>query len=685
MPQGNVKQKQNLTEYDLKAIVDAEIEWSMGYVGGELSGERQTAMDYYLGNPYGDEVDGRSQVVTSEVADTIEWILPDLLRVFTTTDEAVEFQPMEENDEEAAKQESDAVNYVFYKENKGWLSFYTWFKDALLQKNGILKCYWEETEKEEREEYKGLTDDEMVMLLEDPELKVIESSDPYLININGIPTEATDIVCIRTSVEGITRVIPVPPEEFLISRDAYNCYPESARFCAHRVRKTATQLIEEGYDPKIVDTIPSDEGYSYNDERITRRHLEDETPDTEVSTMDRSMRTFWITECYLKVDYDNDGIAELRKVTRAGDHLLDNEPVDRIPFHSVTPVILTHKFFGLSISDLVEEIQKIKSTILRSVLDNFYITNNREKVVNERVNLSDLLTSRPGGIKRVSGETEVQSAIMELNINPIGADGYALMEYMDKIKRDRTGVDENTQGMSPDVLARINNGVLAASTEAAKQRIALIARIFAETGVKSLFLHIHELMQKHQTKAKWMRIRGKWAEINPSEWRKRENMTVNVGLGTGSREQQMMGAGQLLEIQQKVVENGGMGVLTTPSRIYNGLEKFVESMGFKSAETFFLDPESKEAQQLKQQKGPPKPDPSQQAIEATLKIEMGKIQQKNQADQQKAQNEMRKLIQNNLQFQQEQSLKTEQMLRENTAKMTELELKFDQNVPGSVV
>lgn len=654
----------------------------MGYVGGEISDQRAQNMDYYLGEPYGNEIEDRSQVITREVADTIEWMMPDILRVFTTSDRAVEFEPVGPEDEEQAKQETDVVNYVFYKENQGFLIFYSWFKDALLSKNGIVKCFWDEAEVETREEYSAKNDDELAFLLQDPELEVVEKEE-FIDELTGLM--AYNLVCKRTQKKGRVNVLPVPPEEFLISKDANSPYTNSARFVGHRVRKTASDLIEMGYDPDEVDGLPYDDGYAYNDERISRRNLEDETPDSELVTLDRSMRTIWIVECYIRADYDGDGIAELRKITKAGNKMLDNEPVDRIPFHSITPIILTHKFFGLCPADFVKDIQIQKSTVLRNIFDNFYILNNSQKVINDNVNLADLLTSRPGGVVRTQGQGPVQNDIMEMPVKPIGADGYNLMEYLDNIRKDRTGIDENIQGLSPDVLAKTTNGALAASAEAAKQRIALIARVFAETGVKDLFQHIHELLIKHQDKAKVVKLRGKWVEVLPTEWKHRENMTINVGLGTGSREQQMMGAAQLVQEQKEIVATGGMGVLTTPGRMFNAYAKFSESLGYKNADLFFLDPDSEEAQQWAQKRAQDQanqPPPPEMQL---LQVEMAKVQQRAQESQDKAQLELQKIAFESQKFQAQLSQQITESMNQMAAKLTELELRYQQNVPGSRV
>lgn len=327
----------------LKSIVDREISDAAGYIGGDLSSQRSQALDYYLGEPFGNEVEGRSQVVSRDVADTIEWIKPSLLKTFAASDQAVRFDPEGPEDEEQADQETDYCNYVFYKENEGFLILYSWITDALLQKNGVVKVYWDETKETTREAYRGLDEDEFLQLSSDPELDPVEHSEETVgeevMTEVGIVRQVStlhDVVFRRTRKRGKVTIDPVPPEEFLVARSHNSLSLKDCPFVAHKVERTFSQLIEMGYDRSLVESLPADSDVPDNDEEIARRHLSDEsTPDQRA---DKSMRKVKVYECYIRVDYDDDGIAELRKVTYAGKEILDNEEVDRIPFEAITPV-----------------------------------------------------------------------------------------------------------------------------------------------------------------------------------------------------------------------------------------------------------------------------------------------------------------------------------------------------------
>jgi len=611
-----------MEDTELKAIVNAEIRSAMGYMGGDLSNQRAQAMDYYLGEPFGNEMEGRSSVVSREVAETIEWIMPSLMRIFSSGDKAVEFDPVGVEDEPQAEQETDYCNYIFYKKNEGFLILYTWFKDALLQKNGIIKPYCEKKEESSREEYQGLTDGEWTILLSDPELEATAHSERMItVEVMGqqLPVKVHDAVFRRNRVSHDIVIDNVPPEEFLITSKAKSPDPKKAFFTAHRSKKTISDLLEMGYDEATVKSLPSDDHINTEAEYIARRNITDELSNNVSSTQDKSMREVWVYECYIKVDYDGDGKAELRKVTMAGNEILDNEETDRIPFCSLTPIILTHKFFGLSIADLVRDLQLIKSTIWRQILDNLYLNNNSMIGAQDgRVNLDDLLTRRPGGVVRTM-DSPGQN-LMPIVPPPLPTEAFNMISYLDEVKETRTGVGKQFQGLNADILKEANIPAVQGLLSAAQQRVEMIARIFAETGVKQLFMDIHELASKYQNIPEVVKLKNNWVEVDPREWRQRTNMTVSVGLGSASKDQQLIAINSIITDQTNLAQNGGLGVLVKPENIYNALKKKAHINGFKNADEFFSDPS-------RAPPAPPQgPSPEEMALQAQMQIEQGKRQ-----------------------------------------------------------
>lgn len=608
--------RRKMTEDDLKAIMGAYIQQAVGYVGSEVQDARRKALDYYHGEPFGNEMEGRSQVISTEVRDTIEWIMPSLLRIFTSGDKVVAFEPVGPEDEQGAEQETDYVNHVVMKDNPGFQILHDWFKDALLQKNGIVKAWWDTEKDEDKESYEGLTDEEFALLLQDEEIEPTEHTQRE----DGLH----DVTVMRTKSTGRIHIENVPPEEFLISPRAKSI--KTAPFVGHRSRKTASELILEGYSKEVVDGLPSWNDASDNAEE-TSRFSKDEDEVGRHSVLDDSMREIWVTECFVRIDYDGDGIAELRKVCVAGNYaseILENDEVDKTPLYSITPIMMPHKFFGVSLSEIVEEIQQIKSVLWRNALDNMYFANlGRYEIAEPGIGentIEDLLTARPGGVVR----TRVPGMLTALQTPLLGDSAFKMLEYADTVKENRTGVTRYNQGLDANSLNKTATGVQQIQA-AAMQRIELIARVFSETGVKDMFLAVHELSRKHSQKARTIRLRNEWTPIDPREWKKRADMTVQVGLGTGNRDQQMAMMGHVIELQMKFAEMGAP--LVQPKNMYHAATKFAELAGYRQPEQFFSDPEKQPPQE-------PPPDPRMIEAQANIQAKQAETQAKVQGKQQ---------------------------------------------------
>ncbi len=606
-----------LTELEVGSIVSSEIKASLGYIGSDITEQRQKSLEYYFGEPFGNEQEGRSQVVSTDVSDVIESILPTLLRTFAASDEIVKCEPVTAEDEEVAKQASDYLNYIFNKDNDGFITLYTLFKDALIQKNGVAKIYWDNSTKRERESYERLSEDEYTMLLDEDGVEVKEHTeyddesavkerdkvleevaqlgqavDPMMLDqLENAPIPMLhDVVIERIETFGKVKIEAIPPEEFLIERRAKSI--QDANFVAHRTTVTRTQLIEAGFDHDKVYSLPSDTQDKYNEEKITRfRNLD---YDYDSNAGEASTDEISIFECYIRIDEEGDGIAKLRKVTLAGTEgytVLDNELCDSIPFVSVTPIIVPHRFYGRSVSEMTEDLQLIKSTVMRQLLDNMYLTNNnRVAVMDGQVNLDDLLTNRPGGVVRTKGSPG--QVMMPMQTQTINSQAFPMLEYLDTVREQRTGITRYSQGMDADSLNKTATGVNTILSQA-QMRVELIARIFAETGVKDMFLKMFELIVKHQDKERIVKIRNNFVPFRPMEWRNRCNISISVGLGTGSRDQQLSILNNILQTQLKGLELQGSsdGPMVNLRNIYNTLSKIVENAGLKNPNAFFTDPD----------------------------------------------------------------------------------------------
>ena len=626
---------EKLTEEELVTRIGSEIADSLGYMGDTISTQREKAMQYYYGLPFGNEVEGRSQFVDSTVQDTVEWIKPSLMRVFASGDEMVKFSPHGPEDVEMAKQATDYVNYVFTKDNPGWEILYSWFTDALLSKNGIVKVWWDEYAEDQREEYRNLEDIEFSMLISDDNVEVIEHTE---YEYDGLPRH--DVVIKRSSYNGKIRIENVPPSEFLISRESKNI--QDARFVCHRVIKTLSELREmypdESLEPGDLGGGGGDDMGAFSAEALERYRFDGSARYWEGlgggdAYGEEGLRTYWLHESFLKTDFDGDGITELRKVCTVGSKVLANEEVDSVPFVSITPVKIPHKFFGLSIADLVMDLQLMKSTLMRNLMDNMYNQNfGRFAVLEGQANLDDLLTQRPGGVVRVKSP----NAVTPLATPALQPYSFQMLEYLDGIREARAGTSKMSQGLDENALTSHTTATAVnAVMNAAQSRIELVARNFAETGVKDLMIRIYELLYKNQDKERVVRLRNEWVPVRPDVWNGSYDCTVSVALGNGNKDQQMMHLSQMLSFAGEAMK-GGLRIVSEQN-MYNLGASLVKAMGFQNVDDFLTDPS-----QLPPEQKSPSPDEQAKLMEAEVKkqeleIKAAEVQLKAQKIQQEYQ------------------------------------------------
>ena len=674
---------EKITDDKLRGIINSEINNAIGFMGSNLTSQRKKSMEYYMGEKLGTEIDGRSQVVSTDVADTIETILPNLLRIFTASDQVVKCEPVKSEDVPLADQATNYINYIFNKDNPGFTILYTWFKDALVEKNGIVKVYWDDSTSVEQETYENLNDQEYQLLLDDENVEIVEEEsfldEKMKAAMDLLLVEATkqgrqveeepdpmlhNCIIKRTSRGGKVKVENVPPEEFLIQRTTKSI--EDATFVAHRVMKTRSDLIEMGFDREVVENLPTSNNILLNNERLTRLSDIDQTPLNEGS--EDATQDIEIYECYVKTDYDGDGVAELRKVIVAGEsgyEILENMPCDNIPFCSLTPIIMPHRFYGRSVAELVEDVQLVKSTVMRQLLDNMYLTNNnRVAIMDGMVNLDDLLTSRPGGVVRT--KQPPSQVMLPMQSQTISQQAFPLLEYLDTIRETRTGITRYNQGLDADSLNKTATGVNAIMTQS-QMRMELIARVFAETGIKDLFRRIFELTCKYQDKERIVELNNQFIPVKPTEWRNKFNISIVVGLGSGSKEQQIVMLNNILERQLQAFQLQGNREypMVSLKNIYNSLSKIIENAGLKNTENYFVNPDM--GKQMVTPAPPPQPTPIE-------KIEFTRI----------ASEEKRKVAELELELKKVKA-KNAEILYDNEIKLKELELKYNAQIDSQQI
>ena len=628
-----------MDEIEFQGIVRNEIEQALGHYDTEYSQDRIDAMDYYLGEPFGNEQPDRSQVVSTEVSDTIEHIMPSLMRIFTQSDDYVRFVPHGPEDVAIAEQASDYCNWVINNDNRGFEIMHNWFKDALILKNGVVKFYWDEKTDIETEEYADLNDEELTVILADPEVEIVEQDERTIgedmITPDGMMIPAPvlyDIKVKRTKTDGKVCIENVPPEEFLITSRAKSL--EDADFVAHRSSMSVSDLVQMGYSRDEIEKYAGVSDVETSEERTSR--FEDLEGGAPYDSLDPTMRDVLVTECYIRSDYDGDGVAEFRRVLTVGNgyHVLENEECDQLPFAILSPILMPHRAIGRSVAELVMDVQLIKSTLMRQLLDNIYNTNNARVVAVEgQVNLDDLLTNRPGGIVR----TRTAGAVQPLQVPEVSSSVFPALNYMDSIKEQRTGISRQSMGLDADALQSTTATAVAAMQAASQGKIEMIARVFAETGVRALFRGILHLVTKYQNKEKIIRLRNQFVPMNPREWESSYDVQINVGLGTAQRDQQIAFLSQIAQKQEQVLmQMGANNPMVSMSQYRNTLAKIAELSGFKDATQFFAPSEQIEAALAQQAQAAAQQGPQQ---DPAIALEMQKMQAKMQMEQQKMQME----------------------------------------------
>ena len=672
-------------------IVESHIDDSLGFIETETSQERQTALEYYMREPYGNEVEGRSQIVTGEVAEVVDGALPQIMKVFTQSNNAVVFEPVNEGDAEMAEQATMMANHVFYKDNNGFEVMNSWFWDALCQKVGVVKAYWDDKKDTTKEKYEMLTEDELTMIMQDEEVEIVEQEEyeevieqdpqpavdpmtgqpmmdemgmPMMMETPPIINVYYNVKCKRTKDYSKIKIENVAPEEFLIDKRAVTI--EEADFVAQRSLVTRSDLVAMGYDPEVVQTLQTGDTLDFTPERVARFGSGEQPFNTNDSN-DESMELVEYYECYVRTDLDGDGVAELHRVCYASNKVLMSEECDYIPFHSVCPLPIPHKFFGQSLADRAVDLQLIKSTITRQMLDNLYLTNNyRVGAVEGQVNLDDLLTSTAGGVIRIKNP----NALVPLSVQSSAAQSFPMLEYLDGVQAKRSGVSEASQGLDPNILQNVTATAVSAMSNAAGGKIELIARIFADTGVSSLMKGILHLLCKYQDKERIIKVNNKYIPMNPREWDTQYNVTVNVGLGTGSKQEQLGVMQMVLDKQEQMLKEYGLSnPLVSLKQYRDTLAKFVNMAGFKDESGFIKDITQEQSDQLAQaQAQNPQSDPNTEAAKILAQVEKEKAQMKMQSDmaklemekqelELKVQKEMLELQQREIQFEKEMALK----------------------------
>jgi hypothetical protein len=594
-----------ISETTLSTIIAQQIELAKHHDKHARRDTRDKALDYYMGemDKYVPPEPNRSRVVSRDVADTIGWMLPGIMRVFTASDRMAIAEPEEEVDAEFADEATDGMNYVFWKDNKGYEVVYNATWDALLMGNGIVKTYYDDEPVYKVSFHSGLTVDQAALLLQDESTEVLAQEvtqetliDP--VSQQPVVVDLYELKIKRKVLDGKFVVDVIPPEEFLISDEAI-CTDEAA-FTDHWQQKTRSELVAMGYDKDDVYEIPT-AGRPDTPEEIARRlYIDDESTDASMERVDYH-------ECFIRVDVDGDGEAELVRACYAGNQngkLLDWEVwEDEHPFDDIPCEPIPHRWDARSIADETMDIQDIKTVISRQYLNNLYWVNNPQQAVFGDVKNPESLTDPQFGqpvMMKAGGQ------VVPLERPYIGDKALMGLTHFDEVRQSRTGVGRQSMALDPEALQNQTATAAQNNRDASYSQVELVARNMAEWGWSKVFRKLMRLMIKHQKQPRKLMLGDKkQITIDPRFWNADMKVTINTGLGTGSRDRDLAMLGNVMSSQlmlaDRFVSLGAMeDAIDMLPKILMTMEKMAEAAGIRNPDDFYPEYTEEKVAQLKQ-------------------------------------------------------------------------------------
>lgn len=606
-----------MTDSEICAIIDGELSQSIGN-NDEVAVLRRTALEYYMGEAAGalspPDLDGLSSVVSKDLMDTVEWIMPSMMRLFCGSDSVARFEADSEADEKACDDATRYVGHIIHERNEGFRILHDAIKNALIQRMGIVKVYYCKDEDVRQETYQGVSELDLQSLQSDKSIQIVsvEQVDEQFFNVTVSTVGPQE----PYMLEG------VPPEEFRMNRDAKSI--EKARFVAHEVKKSRSDLVTMGLTDAEIKLLSKGDDWGDSSAESVGRSTVQNQYGSDTEAYEESQEEYTLTECWMQIDVDGDGVSEYRRILKSGVVVLENEVTDDHPFAMFCPVLMPYQAVGIGIFDLIKDIQEIKTALTRNMLDNAYMANNsRTAVVEGQVNLDDLLNNVSNGVVRVKS----LDAMREMTTPFLGTAGMAMLDHFDKIRDGRTGVTEFNQGLGGSELQNTNIGSqgMQSMMNSAMQRVELIARVLAETGVKRLYrLTLKMVTQNHDRPAE-LKVNGRFIQIDPREWKNQYRISISVGMAAISREAQVQNMQAVLNLQERAGQFG----LATPKNAYNALSRMIENMGFRDASQFFTAPEENP-----QPQGPPEPDPKDVMAAQLKQMDIDAQNKRNEADNQ---------------------------------------------------
>ena len=602
-----------LSEDDIHQITRNELQNLDGDYSDQLRENWTRAYGYYRGDPRGDEQAGRSKIQSSDVADAVEWVLPVILKAFVESPDVVRFDADGPEDENQANMESDYVHHAFMKKCNGFQVLYEFIKDELLLKNGVTFQDWNEEVKQTAEPFQDLLEEELTMLLnpldgsevvlEETEVEERPATDPLTGEPLTSPQTGAPVLVkyhsgrIRRFTKAGAPFIEVcVPEKFAVNRDHYSINLDKARFCSYSMVKSAGELVASGYKAEKVEEVPSVEQTRTQWDQVRRARLDVEldseglTNPAMIAKADLSQRMVTVTKCCLFMDANGDGHEERYLVTLGGDDgevMLGYHEVSFNPFDSASPFVAPHKFWGYSLYDKLSQIQDLKTKFIRMIADNTDLINDPEKlVVPGMMRMEDALVKRVSGIKRVDD----LGAYQELTPPQVGPQAFSILEWADKMRGERVGVDPDAASVQKSFPDEAMNTAFERLMSAKEEVVALMIRVTAELWFAPAMLKFRKLIMTHMQREEMVKLRSKWVAVDPRNWTERTSTTIKVGLGTGDKLKKIMGYEKLIAMQAQEMAGGKEGYTVTDSMRVNTFKEFISASGLGDPDEAFLDP-----------------------------------------------------------------------------------------------
>ncbi len=585
------KDYKKLSDNNIVALVDDQVGLSVGYADSELSTERAKIIDYYNGTLPKPVHDGNSKYVSLDVYDAVESLKAALLETFSSGNKTVRFAPQNADDVEKANICTEYTDYVVNRQNDNYTVMSNAIHDGLIARAGVVKVFWEESVDYDYEDFEDITEGELDMLLAQDNVELVESTTDSLGLISGTISIEQDTS--RVVIENIA------PEEFLIECQAKSL--DDINFCAHRTKKTISELRLEGYSEKLINKIGehSDVDMETEPELLARFDNVGNFRNTKGDGYQDQVRSVMVYEAYIMLDVEATGVAELYRVVKAGNVLLEKEKVDRKPFITFVPLPVPHSFYGNNFADKVTATQNARTVLTRSILDHAMVTNNpRYTVVKGGLtNPRELIDNRVGGIVNTTRPDAI-SPMLQAPLNPFI---FQTIQMLDEDKEDTTGVSKLSQGLNKDALSKQNSAAMVEQLATmSQQRQKIIARNFATQFVKPLYQEVYQLVCENEEQERIVELSGKYVACDPRSWKEKRDVVIELNLGYGEQERESQ---KYMAMHQHFANDPTLSKMYQPQNQYQLMAKVMELSGIKDVASYLTNPE---------QMPPEQPDPAQQ-------------------------------------------------------------------------